>query len=97
MQQADAEGGDRLRLGSPLNQVPSNIGEEVADRTAALFRHALGDDQAVALLWVAFETKQADRLRSRKAQGFGQVEQRLRLFQMMAENALERVMVARAR
>jgi hypothetical protein len=64
LQQADAEGGDRLRLGSPLNQAPGNIGEEVTDASAALFRHALGDDQAMALLRVALETKQADRLRS---------------------------------
>lgn len=62
MQQADAEGGDRLRLGSPLNQVPSNIGEEVADGLAALLRHSLGDDQPMALLRVALETKQADGL-----------------------------------
>jgi hypothetical protein len=59
LQQADAEGGDGLGLGSPLNQVSSNIGEEVADGLAALLGHALGDDQAVALLRVALETKQA--------------------------------------
>ena len=36
-------------------------------RLPALLRHAFGDDQPMALLGVAFETKQADRLNSNEA------------------------------
>jgi hypothetical protein len=64
LQQEDAEGRDRLGAGSSLNQVSSYIREEMADGLPALLRHAFGDDQPMALLRVALETKQADRLNS---------------------------------
>jgi hypothetical protein len=64
LQQGDAEGRDRLGAGWSLNQVSSYIREEMADGLPALLRHAFGDDQPMALLRVALETKQADRLRS---------------------------------
>ena len=67
MQQGDAEGRDRLGAGSSLNQDSGYIREEMADRQPALLRHAFGDDQPMALLGVAFETKQADRLNSNEA------------------------------
>ncbi|GEM_PF-7053699 len=62
MQQADPEGRHGLGAGSSLNQVSSYIREEMPDGLIAFLSHALGYDQAMALLWIALETKQADRL-----------------------------------
>ena len=62
MQQGDAEGRHSLGAGSSLNQVSNFIREEMPDGLTAFFSHALGHDQAMALLWIALETKQADGL-----------------------------------
>jgi hypothetical protein len=62
LQQADPEGRHGLGAGSSLNQVSSYIREEMPDGLIAFLSHALGYDQAMALLWIALETKQADRL-----------------------------------
>src|SRR5262249_15706194 len=86
-----------LGASAALDQVANYIGKEVADRLAALLRHAFGHDQAMALLWIALKTKQADGLTCSEAQGFAQIMHRFRLLEMVPKNALERVMVSRAR
>jgi len=62
LQQADAKGCHGLDAGSSLNQVSSYIREEMPNGLTAFFSYALGYDQAMALLWIALETKQADGL-----------------------------------
>ena len=87
-------------LKSPLNEPGLGIvqlHEQVLKLLAGLSRHAVCHDHAVAMLRVALEAEQADRLRLRQRDRLAEVEEGLRLLHMLKEDALEAFEVPAAR
>ena len=71
-----------------------DLHEEMLDLLPGLGRHAVDDDQAVAMLGVALQAQEADGLLLRETLGFPKVEQCFRLIEMSPEDALERLEIA---